>query len=60
MKDLHEQLRNLVSQHGTGIADNAEQFRAALDDYLTEADASQGELNLLVDAWCGSVASTGW
>ena len=50
MRDLHEQLRNLVSQHGARIAENAEQFRAALDDYLTEADASQGELNLLVDA----------
>jgi hypothetical protein len=50
MKDLHEQLRSLVSQHGTGIADNADQFRAALDDYLTEEDATQGELNLLVDA----------
>jgi len=50
MRDLHDQLRSLVSQHGTGIAENAEQFRAALDDYLTEADATQGELNLLVDA----------
>jgi hypothetical protein len=50
MRDLHEQLRSLVSQHGTGIADNADQFRAALDDYLTEDDATQGELNLLVDA----------
>jgi hypothetical protein len=50
MRDLHEQLRSLVAQHGTGIADNAEQFRAALDDYLTEDDASQGELNLLVDS----------
>ena len=50
MRDLHEQLRSLVAQHGTGIADNAEQFRAALDDYLTEDDATQGELNLLVDA----------
>jgi hypothetical protein len=50
MTDLHEQLRSLVLQHGTGIADNAEQFRAALDDFLTEDDASQGELNLLVDA----------
>ncbi len=50
MRDLHEQLRSLVSQHGVGIAENAEQFRAALDDYLTEEDASQGELNLLVDA----------
>jgi hypothetical protein len=50
MRDLHEQLRSLVSQHGVGIAENAEQFRAALDDYLTEQDASQGELNLLVDA----------
>ncbi|HET9420049.1 MAG TPA: hypothetical protein VFO49_02855 [Nocardioides sp.] len=50
MRDLHEQLRNLVSQHGTGIVDTAEQFRGALDDYLTEQDATQGELNLLVDA----------
>src|ERR687896_1160959 len=50
MRDLHEQLRSLMSQHGTGIADNADQFRAALDDYLTEEDATQGELNLLVDA----------
>jgi hypothetical protein len=50
MRDLHDQLRSLVSQHGAGIAENAEQFRAALDDYLTEDDATQGELNLLVDA----------
>ncbi len=50
MRDLHEQLRSLVSQHGTGIVDNSEQFRGALDDYLTEDDATQGELNLLVDA----------
>lgn len=50
MTDLHEQLRSLVAQHGTGIADSAEQFRAALDDYLTEEDATQGELNLLVDS----------
>ena len=35
MRDLHEQLRSLVSQHGTGIVDNSEQFRGALDDYLT-------------------------
>ena len=50
MRDLHEQLRSLVSQHGTGIVDTAEQFRGALDDYLTEEDATQGELNLLVDS----------
>lgn len=50
MRDLHEQLRSLVAQHGVGITESAEQFRAALDDYLTEQDASQGELNLLVDA----------
>ncbi len=50
MRDMHEQLRSLVSQHGTGIVDNSEQFRGALDDYLTEQDATQGELNLLVDA----------
>ncbi|MET0523503.1 MAG: hypothetical protein ABWZ91_01800, partial [Nocardioides sp.] len=50
MRDLHEQLRSLVSQHGTGIVDTPEQFRGALDDYLTEQDATQGELNLLVDA----------
>ena len=50
MRDLHDQLRSLVSQHGAAIAENADQFRAALDDYLTEDDATQGELNLLVDA----------
>lgn len=50
MRDLHEQLRTLVAQHGVAITESADQFRAALDDYLTEQDASQGELNLLVDA----------
>ena len=34
MRDLHEQLRSLVSQHGTGIVDTAEQFRGALDEPL--------------------------
>ena len=47
---LHEQLRTLVSTHGPSILDTAEGFRGALDDFLTEDEATAGELNLLVDA----------
>jgi len=32
------------------VVDTAETFRAALDDFLTEEEATTGELNLLVDA----------
>ena len=47
---LYEQLRVLVDTHGPAILDQAEGFRAALDDFLTEDEATAGELNLLVDA----------
>lgn len=47
---LYEQLRILVDTHGPAILDQAEGFRAALDDFLTEDEATAGELNLLVDA----------
>ena len=47
---LYEQLRVLVDTHGPAILDHAEGFRAALDDFLSEEEATAGELNLLVDA----------
>jgi hypothetical protein len=48
--DLHRHLRDLVTRQGSSVVDTAEVFRAALDDYLTEDEATTGELNLLVDA----------
>ncbi|MCX6399150.1 MAG: hypothetical protein NTX33_04360 [Propionibacteriales bacterium] len=50
MSDLHIQLRELVTAVGRSVVEDAETFRAALDDYLDERAASRGELNLLVDA----------
>jgi Tol biopolymer transport system component len=47
---LHEHLRDLVAHQGPTVVDTAETFRAALDDFLTEDEATTGELNLLVDA----------
>jgi hypothetical protein len=47
---LHVLLRDLVSRQGPGVVETAEGFRAALDDFLTEDEATTGELNLLVDA----------
>ena len=48
--NLHEQLRDLVERQGTGVVETPEAFRAALDDFLTEDEATLGELNLLGDA----------
>jgi len=48
--NLHEHLRDLVARQGPSVVDSAEGFRAALDDFLTEDQATTGELNLLVDA----------
>jgi hypothetical protein len=51
MTDLHHSLRDLLADRRIGLAaGDAEEFRASLDDYLSEEDASVGELNLLVDA----------
>ena len=47
---LHELLRDLVDRQGPGVLETADGFRAALDDFLTEDEATTGELNLLVDA----------
>ena len=48
--NLHEHLRDLVARQGPSVVDTAETFRAALDDFLSEDEATTGELNLLVDA----------
>jgi hypothetical protein len=48
--NLHEHLRELVAQQGPSVVETAEAFRAALDDFLSEDEATTGELNLLVDA----------
>ena len=48
--NLHEHLRDLVAHQGPSVVDTAEAFRAALDDFLSEDEATTGELNLLVDA----------
>ncbi len=48
--NLHEHLRDLVARQGPTVVDTAETFRAALDDFLSEEEATTGELNLLVDA----------
>ena len=49
-RELHELLRELVDRQGAGVVESAEAFRGALDDFLTEDEASLGELNLLADA----------
>jgi hypothetical protein len=48
--DLHQHLRDLVARQGPDVVEGPEVFRAALDDFLTEDEATTGELNLLVDA----------
>jgi WD40-like Beta Propeller Repeat len=48
--NLHEHLRDLVARQGPEVVESAESFRGALDDFLTEDEATTGELNLLVDA----------
>ena len=51
MTDLHHSLRDLLADRRIGLAaHDAEEFRASLDDFLSEEDATVGELNLLVDA----------
>lgn len=47
---VHEELRRLVEEAGPAVLEDADSFRAALDDYLAEDVATRGELNLLVDA----------
>ena len=47
---LHDELRELVDTFGQGLLGDADQFRAALDDYLPENAALPGQLNVLYDA----------
>lgn len=47
---LHESLRDLILAQGPGVTDDAEQFRGALDDFLSEDEITTGDMNLLVDA----------
>lgn len=46
---VHHELADLVRTAGADILDNAEGFRAALDDFLAENAITEGELNMLVD-----------
>lgn len=47
---MHNDLARLVEEAGRGVLEDADSFRAALDDFLAEDAATRGELNLLVDA----------
>lgn len=47
---LHKSLRDMVVSRGRGVVEDGSEFRAALDDYLTEDEVTVGELNLLSDA----------
>lgn len=47
---VHHEVARLVEHAGRGVVDDADSFRAALDDFLDEGEATRGELNLLVDA----------
>ncbi len=46
---LHHQLHALGERLGTGVFDDSDSFRGALDDFLDEGAATSGEINLLVD-----------
>ncbi|TQK70235.1 hypothetical protein [Nocardioides sp. SLBN-35] len=48
--ELHDVLRELVTEHGSAILDDAAGFRGVLDDVLAEDQATTGDINLLVDA----------
>ncbi|WP_157537558.1 hypothetical protein [Nocardioides sp. Root190] len=47
---IHRDLCELVAAAGPDVLLDATEFRAALDDFLDEGAASEGELNLLTDA----------
>ncbi|WP_435770309.1 hypothetical protein [Nocardioides sp. SYSU DS0651] len=47
---VHEELAELAAEVGAGAFDDAEVFRAVLDDYLADDTATRGEINVLVDA----------
>jgi hypothetical protein len=47
---LNDELRELVASFGPDLLRDAEEFRAALDDFLPEHGALPGQLNVLYDA----------
>ena len=47
--ELHVQLRSMVERLGPHALADADEFRAALDDFLPEAATTNAEFNLLVD-----------
>jgi hypothetical protein len=48
--DLHERLLRLARDFGVEIFDDGDTLRGAIDDYVPEDEATNGEINLLVDA----------
>lgn len=47
---LQDRLAELVAVRGAGIVADPNEFRAALDDYLTDDEIEPGDRNVLVDA----------
>lgn len=47
---LQERLVELVAARGADIVDDPAEFRAALDDYLTDEEITPGDRNVLTDA----------
>ena len=48
--ELHERLRRLARDFGVEIFNDGDTLRGAVDDYVPEDEATNGEINLLVDA----------
>lgn len=48
--ELHDAIRSVVVQHGSGMLSDGGGFRGVLDDVLEEDQATTGDINLLVDA----------
>ena len=46
---LHHALRELVTQLGPSVLNDADVLRGALDDYLAEGDAGPAEIRMLAD-----------
>lgn len=47
---LEDRLTELVTTRGADVLDDPGEFRAAVDDYLTDEELSPGDRNVLVDA----------
>ncbi|UUW96558.1 peptidoglycan-binding domain-containing protein [Pimelobacter simplex] len=47
---VHDELADLARSAGAQVLEDADSFRAAVDDFVPEGSITTGELNLLVDA----------